>query len=59
MKFIGNFCIVLGVVLSLIGLYYQLGETDSFYFQYAYGIGIILFGIGILLDGISGISKKK
>lgn len=57
MKSIGNLCILLGIVLSLVGLYYKLGGTDSIYFQYAFAIGIILFGIGILLDGIANIRR--
>ncbi len=52
MKFIGSFCTILGIILSLIGLYYTLGGTDSIYFKYAFGIGIILFGFGILLEGL-------
>ncbi|WHT47675.1 hypothetical protein [Sporosarcina thermotolerans] len=46
----------MGIVLSLVGLLYKLGVSDSIYFQYAFAIGIILFGIGILLDGIA---KRK
>lgn len=52
----GKVIFILGALLSLIGLTYTLGYTDSVYFQYAFSIGIVLFGIGVLTDGIE---KKK
>lgn len=49
---IGNNFFIIGIILILIGLVYQLGYNSSIYFKYSFGIGFILFSIGILIDGI-------
>ncbi|MFJ8518712.1 hypothetical protein [Lysinibacillus xylanilyticus] len=56
---IGNIIIILGLILILIGLVYQLGYHSSIYFKYSFSIGFILFGIGILINGIEKNKKEK
>lgn len=55
---VGKVILFLGVLLSLIGLTYTLGYTDSIYFKYSFGIGIILFGFGVLFDGVKRKEKS-
>lgn len=56
---IGNSFFIIGVILTLIGLVYQLGYSSSFYFKYSFAIGLILFSIGILIDGLEKMKSKK
>lgn len=56
---IGNTLFIIGVILTLFGLVYQLGYNSSIYFKYSFGIGLILFSSGILIDGIEKMKLKK
>lgn len=53
----GNIILLLGLLLSIIGLVYKLGYVNSVFFQYCFGIGILLFGFGVFLSGFN--SKKE
>ena len=54
-----NILIIIGVLLSLIGLVDKLGFVDSIFYRYCFSIGIIMFGIGILFSGFVKKTKKE